>query len=123
MTEGSFAPRETYPEESKWWYLAIVDDGTSQIGLANTLLDAFDRALFKPEVSYSGLAMREIAPKASPTNLLEAMWLLARDHPGRYVMTCENCHRTVLSGTQGGERRFCSDSCRATWNKAHRTGR
>lgn len=28
-------------------------------------------------------------------------------------------YATVLSGTQGGERSFCSNSCRATWSKEH----
>lgn len=119
--EGSLQPRSKRPLVAKWWYMGLREqDGYSQREAADTLLRAFDRVLFRPELAYSGEPMREIEPASKPTNLLEAMWLLVRYHPGRYLLTCKNCHRTILSGTQGGERRFCSDSCRAAWNKEHR---
>lgn len=119
--EGSLKARGKRPLIAKWWYMGLREqEGCSQRETADMLLRAFDRALFKPELAYSGEPMREIEPASKPANLLEAMWLLVRDHPGRYLLTCKNCHRTILSGTQGGERRFCSDSCRAAWNKEHR---
>lgn len=119
--EGSLKARDKRPLIAKWWYMGLREqEGYSQREAADMLLRAFDRALFKPELAYSGEPMREIEPASKPANLLEAMWLLVRDHPGRYLLTCKNCHRTILSGTQGGERRFCSDSCRAAWNKEHR---
>ncbi|OUO57931.1 hypothetical protein B5F74_11405 [Collinsella sp. An271] len=119
QAKGTFAPRESHDLINTWWYLAL-REGENQIDTANMLLRALDRALFEPELCYTGEPGREIAPARRPGNLLEAMWLLARDHPNRYLLTCENCGRTVLSGNQGGERRFCSGSCRAAWNKEHR---
>ncbi|MDY2776980.1 MAG: hypothetical protein SOU51_01190 [Collinsella sp.] len=120
QVEGSFQPRDTIPLIAKWWYMGLREqDGCSQRESADMLLRAFDRVLFRPELTYSGEPMREIEPASMPANLLEAMWLLVRDHPGRYLLTCKNCHRTILSGTQGGERRrFCSDSCRVAWNSS-----
>lgn len=91
----------------------------SQMQLANRLLQAFDGMLFQPQLTYTGIKMEEIAPERKPSNILEAMWLLVRNHPGYYFLTCKRCMRTVLSGTQGGERSFCSNSCRATWSKEH----
>lgn len=73
------------------------------------------------ETAYSGVKMTEIASERKPRNILEAMWLLARNHPDRYLLTCRRCMRTVLSGTQGGERSFCSNSCRATYCKEQAT--
>lgn len=116
--------RDKHDPVNRWWHMVLkAPDGESQLDIANTLLRGLDRSLFKPELAYTGSPMHEIEPAAKPTNLLEAMWLVVRNHPDRYLMTCDNCHRTVLSGTQGGERRFCSTSCRATWNRAHKEGR
>lgn len=114
-------PRELHDPINMWWHMVLkAPEGSTQLDIANTLLRGLDRSLFKPELAYSGVSMREIEPAAKPTNLLEAMWLLVREHPDRYLLTCENCHRTVLSGTQGGERRFCSNSCRTAWNRNRR---
>ena len=49
-----------------------------------------------------------------------ALWAAFLRHEGRYLMTCKQCGRTVLSTTQGSSREFCSDTCRATYNKAMR---
>ena len=87
--------------------------------IANRILQAVDGRLFQPRIAYSGVKMAEIAPEQKPRNMLEAMWLLVRNHPDHYLLTCKRCMRTVLSGTQGGERSFCSNSCRATWSKEH----
>lgn len=117
-------PRDQHDPVNRWWHLVLkAPDGASQMEIANTMLRGLDRSLFKPDLAYTGSPMKEIEPAVKPRNLLEALWLLIRDHPGRYLMTCENCHRTILSGTQGSDRRFCSDSCRAAWNKAHREGK
>lgn len=118
------ACRKGRPEEDRWCYLVVSSDidgkpVKDQMRIANRLLQAFDRRLFRPRVAYSGVKMAEIAPERNPRNIMEAMWLLARDHPDRYILTCRRCMRTVLSGTQGGERSFCSNSCRATWSKEH----
>ena len=118
------ACRKGRPEEDRWCYLVVSSDidgkpVKDQMRIANRLLQAFDRRLFRPRVVYSGVKMAEIAPERNPRNIMEAMWLLARDHPDRYILTCRRCMRTVLSGTQGGERSFCSNSCRATWSKEH----
>lgn len=118
------ACRKGRPEEDRWCYLVVSSDidgkpVKDQMRIANRLLQAFDGRLFRPRVAYSGVKMAEIAPERKPRNIMEAMWLLARDHPDRYLLTCRRCMRTVLSGTQGGERSFCSNSCRATWSKEH----
>ena len=115
---------ESHSEESKWRYMVVSSntDGeaiNNQMQLANRLLQAFDGILFQPQLAYTGVKMAEIAPERKPRNILEAMWLLVRNHPGYYLLTCKRCMRTVLSGTQGGERSFCSNSCRATWSKEH----
>ena len=116
--------RKGRPEEDRWCYLVVSSDigvkpVKDQMRIANRLLQAFDGRLFRPRVAYSGVKMAEIAPEQKPRNIMDAMWLLARDHPDRYLLTCRRCMRTVLSGTQGGERSFCSNSCRATWSKEH----
>ena len=115
---------ESHSEESKWRYMVVSSKTAasaikSQMQLANRLLQAFDEILFQPQLAYTGIKMAEIAPERKPRNILEAMWLLVRNHPGYYLLTCKRCMRTVLSGTQGGERSFCSNSCRATWSKEH----
>lgn len=115
---------ESHSEESKWRYMVVssktdADAINSQMQLANRLLQAFDGMLFQPQLTYTGIKMAEIAPERKPRNILEAMWLLVRNHPGYYLLTCKRCMRTVLSGTQGGDRSFCSNSCRATWSKEH----
>lgn len=115
---------ESHSGENKWRYMVVSSntDGeaiNSQMQLANRLLQAFDGILFQPQLTYTGVKMAEIAPERKPRNILEAMWLLVRNHPGYYLLTCKRCMRTVLSGTQGGERSFCSNSCRATWSKEH----
>lgn len=118
------ACRKGRPEEDRWCYLVVSSDidgkpVKDQMQIANRLLQAIDERLFRPQIAYSGVKMDEIAPEQKPRNILEAMWLLARNHPDRYLLTCRRCMRTVLSGTQGGERSFCSNSCRATWSKEH----
>lgn len=119
--KGTFAPRKTHDLTHTWWYLALSAlPNNNQIATANMMLQSFDSTLFHAKLAYGSTAMKEIVPAEMPQNLLEAIWLLVRSHPDRYLLTCENCHRTVFSGTQGGERRFCSNACRATWNKEHR---
>ena len=115
---------ENHSGENKWRYMVVSSNSgggaiNSQMQLANRLLQAFDGILFQPQLAYTGIKMAEIAPERKPSNILEAMWLLVRNHPGYYFLTCKRCMRTVLSGTQGGERSFCSNSCRATWSKEH----
>ena len=115
---------ESHSGENKWRYMVVSSntDGeaiNNQMQLANRLLQAFDGILFQPQLAYTGIKMAEIAPERKPSNILEAMWLLVRNHPGYYLLTCKRCMRTVLSGTQGGERSFCGNSCRATWSKEH----
>lgn len=124
QADGRFDNRKNHPEENKWWYLVVSSniDGKSiddQMQIANRMLQAVDGRLFQPRIAYSGVKMAEIAPEQKPRNMLEAMWLLVRNHPDHYLLTCKRCMRTVLSGTQGGERSFCSNSCRATWSKEH----
>lgn len=115
---------ESHSEDSKWRYMIVssktdADAINSQMQLTNRLLQAFDGILFQPQLAYTGIKMAEIAPERKPRNILEAMWLLVRNHPGYYLLTCKRCMRTVLSGTQGGDRSFCSNSCRAAWSKEH----
>lgn len=124
LTGDRFDYHEAHPDENKWWYMVISSETNGiptddQMQLANRLLQAFDGRLFQPRIVYTGIKMTEMSPEQKPRNMLEAMWLLVRKHPNRYLLTCKRCMRTVLSGTQGGERSFCSNSCRATWSKEH----
>lgn len=115
---GSFKPRKLRPEEERWTYLVIEESGgCGQKELADKLLSSLDRVLYRPRLSYSGEQMREVS--VDSYDLPSALWSLVRSHPNHYLMTCDNCHRTVFSTTQGPNRRFCSDSCRVTWNKRH----
>lgn len=116
---GSFSHRHDHPEEAKWLYLALEDHGgQGQAELANALLASLDEALRKPRISFTADAMDEIS--VQPYDYPCALWMLLSNHPDRYLMTCKNCHRTVLSTTQGPNRQFCSDSCRVTWSKTHK---
>lgn len=58
----------------------------NQMQLANRLLQAFDGILFQPQLAYTGIKMAEIAPERKARNILEAMWLLVRNHPGYYLL-------------------------------------
>ena len=117
-SDGSFRPIHTRPEESRWMYLVIEDrGGLSQKELADMLLDSLDRCRYRPHLSYADGPMVEVS--VDYYDLPSALWGLVRSHPSHYLMTCDNCHRTVFSTTQGPNRRFCSDSCRVTWSKRH----
>ena len=101
------------PEEDRWCYLVVSSDiggkhVKDQMRIANRLLQAFDGRLFQPRLAYSGVKMTEIAPERKPRNIMEAMWLLARDHPDRYLLTCRRCMRTVLSGTRVANAHFAA---------------
>lgn len=115
---GSLEARELRPEEARWMYLVLEEraDG-GQKELADKFLNSLDGVLYAPCLSFSGEQMREVS--VSSYDLPSKLWSLVRDHPGHYLMTCDNCRRTVFSTTQGPNRRFCSDSCRVTWSKRH----
>ena len=116
--KGSFAPVSDRPDESKWVYMVLEDDGSSsQRDLANKLINALDGLMYRPRLVYQDQPMQEII--AQPHDLPSALWDLVRNHPNHYLMTCDNCQRTLFSTTQGPNRRFCSDSCRVTWSKKH----
>ncbi len=116
--KGSFAPVSDRPDESKWVYMVLEDDGTSsQYDLANKLINALDGLMCRPRLVYQDQPMQEIL--SQPHDLPSALWDLVRNHPNHYLMTCDNCKRTLFSTTQGPNRRFCSDSCRVTWGKKH----
>lgn len=104
--------------EARWTYLVIVgEEGKGQKALADSFLNAVDSQLYRPTLSFSGRMMAEVSVCAP--DLPTALWGIVRNHPNHYLLTCENCHRTVFSTTQGPNRRFCSDSCRVTWSKRH----
>lgn len=116
--DGSFEPIETRPEESRWMYLVIEDrDGSSQAELADMLLNALERQLYRPHLSCVGVSMAEVAVESY--DLPTALWGMVREHPGHYLLTCENCRRTIFATNQGPDRRFCSDACRITWKRRH----
>lgn len=118
MAKGTFRRRDV-PAHQRWLYLAVEDKpGESQTDAALRLVNGLDRALYRPEIRFSQAPIDEI--EVLPNDLPCACWALFRSHPGFYLVTCENCHRTVLAPSQGKRRRFCSDACRATWNKERR---
>lgn len=105
----------------EWEFLAIENPlGDPQTELADRLLRALDRSLYRPTVSFGPEPGREI--RVDSLDLPSAAWGLLREHPGHFILTCEWCRRSVLKTFQGPNKRFCCDSCRVAWNKAHRRG-
>lgn len=96
---------ESHSEENKWRYMVVSSntDGeaiNNQMQLANRLLQAFDGILFQPQLTYTGVKMAEIAPERKPRNILEAMWLLVRNHPGSSVLKFSpETYKSFIPGT------------------------
>lgn len=112
------AGRDAHPVEDKWLYLAVEegpDADETELDLANVLLRSLDALLGRPRVEYAPRESREMV--ARYRNLPEALWARVRNHDGYYLMTCENCHRTILATAQGAYRRFCGGSCRSIWSR------
>ncbi|WP_322154979.1 hypothetical protein [Paratractidigestivibacter sp.] len=86
---------------------------------ANTRL-ALD-ANSKTHVLVCRIGVSELHAPSHPTNLPEAMWALAWEHPSRYLMSCKRCGRVQFSYMLGGETAFCSPGCRSAHSKAHRS--
>ena len=118
-TLATTAGKEARSVADKWLYLAIEEgEGDTQLDLANRLLRGVDALLGRPRVGYAAKWTREISP--TYRDLPEALWARVREHPDHYLMTCENCHRTILATNQGAYRRFCGSSCRSIWNREHK---
>lgn len=92
----------------------------SEMDIADSLVAGLDECLSKRRCRLTRNKGREMAAEAEPRTLLEAGWSLIKHHPGRYIMCCDHCGRSVLSKTQGGTRRFCCNSCRSAWSKNER---
>ncbi len=115
------AGRDARPIEDKWLYLAIEEDpdaNETELDIANVLLGSLDALLGRPPIEYAPRESHEIVPRYR--NLPEALWARVRSHEGYYLMTCENCRRTILATTQGAYRRFCGGSCRSIWSREQR---
>lgn len=107
------------PDEEKWLYLAVEerDGGRSQAELATSLLRAVDRSIGSTDVAICRCETDEVA--GTPFTLAQGLWDLFRHHPGHYIMTCDQCRRSVLVTPQGGRKRFCSGTCRSVWSREH----
>lgn len=92
----------------------------SEKDVADGIIAGLDECLSRKRCHLTRSKGREIADEADPRTLLEAGWSLIKHHPGRYIMCCDHCGRSVLSTTQGGARRFCCNSCRSAWSKNER---
>lgn len=115
-TDSSATPRNDAPDEARLLYLAL--HGDDQRTLADGYLHTLDALLGTDALSYAGYEIGAIP--VDHCDAAGALWATFLRHEGRYLMTCRQCGRTVLSTTQGGAREFCSDTCRATHNKATR---
>ena len=109
ITTGGYAPRDSKPEEERWCFLVL--QGDDQDELADRLLRSLDRHLGTGEVGRAGYSSGQM-----PVTFADApgrLWGTLRDHDRRYLMTCKQCGRTVLSSGQGAPREYCSDTCRS----------
>ncbi|MDO4539352.1 MAG: hypothetical protein Q4B54_14395 [Coriobacteriales bacterium] len=115
-TDVAATPRGKAPQETRMLYLAL--QGDDQKALADALLRSLDALLNTEDLRYTGYEIGGIP--MDHRDAAGALWATFLRHEGRYLMTCRQCGRTVLSTTQGNAREFCTDTCRATYNKALR---
>ena len=113
--------KEADSPEKTWLYLALIADESGQEATANTFLRAMDGVFGTREIACGGERGAELHAPSHPTNLPEAMWALAWEHPNRYLMSCKRCVRVQFSYMLGGETAFCSPGCRSAYSKAHRS--
>ena len=113
--------KEADSPEKTWLYLALIADESGQEATANTFLRAMDGVFGTREIACGGERGAELHAPSHPTNLPEAMWALAWEHPNRYLMSCKRCGRVQFSYMLGGETAFCSPGCRSAYSKAHRS--
>lgn len=117
VTKGFAANRKSIPEEGRWFYLVL--DGDDHHALVRRYLRALDSLLGTHVVNYDGTSLEGVT--VGYDWVPGAIWATVISHEGRYLMTCKQCGRTVLSTTQGAGREFCSDTCRATYNKLQKS--
>ena len=111
----SFDLSEDLPEHL---VMCLVLSGSSQKRLANLFLSELDHLFGERCLSFDNSILEGL--DVSYRDAASALWATAISHPKHYPLTCKNCGRTVLSTTQGAGREFCSDVCRAAYNKATR---
>jgi hypothetical protein len=104
--------------EDKRLYLAIREDGRSQIELSEHLIISFikhfidDFSLIDAQSVFDG--NRSYSP--TPSNLAAACWMTLVNHPGYYLIRCKACGSVVFASDVGRERIFCSNACFKTFN-------
>lgn len=113
--------KEADSPEKTWLYLALIANEGGQEATANTFLRAMDSVFGTREIACGGERGTELHAPSHPTNMPEAMWALAWEHPNRYLMSCKHCGRVQFSYMLGGETAFCSPGCRSAYSKAHRS--
>lgn len=107
-------------EADKWIYLALIpNEGQSQKDAANQFLRSLDAALGSSYISCGGQPGAECIMPSYPTNLPAGIWALVKDHPGRLLLRCKRCNRTIFATATGGPTRFCSSACRSAYNKGY----
>lgn len=106
-------------DEEKWLYLAVEEGrgDKSQAELAVGLLRAVDRSIGATDVAISRSETDEVA--GVPFALAQGLWDLFRHHPGHYILTCDQCRRSILVTHRGGRKRFCGGTCRSVWSREH----
>ena len=119
ISKASIKSRDARIEEDPnnlWMYLTLQGDDQAKLSdsYLNTLNSLFGRGI----LNYSNSSLEGIT--IGYRNAACALWATIVSHQKYYPLTCKNCKRTVLSTTQGAGREFCSDVCRAAYNKAHK---
>lgn len=104
----------------KWMYLALISEsGETQKSVADRFLRALDAVFGSSLISCGGEQGAENLIISHPDNLPSALWAIVKDHPGRFLLRCRRCDKTIFATTSGGPTRFCSTSCRTAFNKGY----
>ncbi len=100
--------------------MAVAAESDGQKETADALLDGMNSVFGTRRISCCGERGHELCQPSHPTNLPEAMWALAWEHPNRFLMSCRRCGRVQFANMLGGETAFCSPGCRSAHSKAHK---
>ena len=121
QAKASLNLRKTATSEAdKWIYLALIPaECQSQKDMADQFLRSLDAALGCSLISCGGQPGAECLAPSYPTNLPSGIWALVKNHPGRLLLRCKRCNRTIFATATGGPTRFCSPACRSAYNKGY----
>ena len=106
--------------KDRWMYLALIPkEGEGQKETANRFLRGLDAAFGSSDISCGGDQGAENLVLSYPHNFPSALWAVIKDHPGRYLLRCKRCSKTIFAASFGGATRFCSSACRSAFNQGY----